>query len=411
MTAKVGQLLEHFARLAANVTGTSSAIISVSGGRAEPGMRRASHGLSHEQAIEAQYMEGVLASGPNLMVVPDLTREDAFSAMTAAAEHGCFRFLVHMKLISSGGERVGSLCLLDEHPRTGLAEAQLTALGHIASMILADRQREQRHLHLMHVANRALRVDRMLRLVSEAESCADALTSLLEALCHFHGASIGQIWQLMEPGEPLTEISRYHQDLQTGDAWQAMEPLATLQEMTTETIRRNKPHAITLSPLAVFDDSGEAGPVSFSGHVCVPIWVHQQRFGITLTFTRANAELDPVVADITSLGDTIRPALFQKVTEERMRFAAYHDDLTQLPNRLMFQERLRKAIAAARFGGGEFAVLCLDLDGFKLINDTHGHGFGDTLLVGVARRLRRTKHIFIIAPHRLGATIGARRAS
>ncbi len=351
-------------------------------------MRRASHGLSHAQVIAAQYIEDTLACGPNLRVVPDLLRENAFGAMTVAAEHGCFRFLVHLKLISSGGERVGSLCLLDEHPRAGLAEAQITSLDHIASMILADRQREQRHLHLMHVANRALRVDRMLRLVSEAESCADALTSLLEALCHFHGASVGQIWQLMEPGEPLTEISRYHQDFQTGDAWQAMEPLATLQEMTTETIRRNKPHAIILSPLAVLDESGEAGPVAFSGHVCVPIWVHRQRFGITLTFTRANAELDPVVADITSLGDTIRPALFQKVTEERMRFAAYHDDLTQLPNRLMFQERLRKAIAAARFGGGEFAVLCLDLDGFKLINDTHGHGFGDTLLVGVARRLR-----------------------
>ena len=55
-----------------------------------------------------------------------------------------------------------------------------------------------------------------------------------------------------------------------------------------------------------------------------------------------------MVADIASLGDTIRPALFQKVTEERMRFAAHHDDLTQLSNRLMFQERLRKAIAAAR---------------------------------------------------------------
>jgi diguanylate cyclase len=59
-----------------------------------------------------------------------------------------------------------------------------------------------------------------------------------------------------------------------------------------------------------------------------------------------------------------------------------------LSNRLMFQERLRKAIAASRSGKKSFALLCLDLDGFKLINDTHGHGFGDSLLVGVAQRLR-----------------------
>jgi diguanylate cyclase len=54
----------------------------------------------------------------------------------------------------------------------------------------------------------------------------------------------------------------------------------------------------------------------------------------------------------------------------------------------MFQERLRKAIAASRSAGQAFALLCLDLDGFKLINDMHGHGFGDSLLVGVAQRLR-----------------------
>jgi diguanylate cyclase (GGDEF)-like protein len=385
-----GLLMEHFARLAANVAATSAAVVSVPGRRKGHGSRRAAFGLSREQLAAIKEIEKTLEEGPDLTVVPDMTLDDRFGGRTTAFDHPRLRFLIYMRLISPGGEPVGFICMLDEAARAGLTEAQFTSLGHIASMVTADRQREQRHLHLMHVADRALRVDRMLRLVSDAGTCADALTNLLEALCHFHGAAVGQIWQLIQPGKPLLEISHYHHDEQVGAAYQAIEPLFALHEMTTEAIRRNKPHAINFSQVDTLDGPGGPEEHQFSGHVCIPIWVHQQRFGISVAFTTDNAELDSVAADIASLGDTIRPVLFQKVTEERMRFAAHHDDLTQLSNRLMFQERLRKAIAAARGAEQGFAVLCLDLDGFKLINDTRGHEIGDRLLVAVAQRLRES---------------------
>ncbi len=390
MLTHSGLLLEHFARLATNIAGTSSAIVGVLGRRNELGLRHASYGLSREQMTTIEEIEDVLDCGHSLTVIPDLTQDERFGAGTPLFERHGFRFLVHMKLISPGGERVGFLLLLDEATRPELTGEQVTTLGHIASMVMADRQREQRHLHLMHVADRALRVDRMLRLVSEAESCADALTNLLEALCHFHGAAVGQIWQLIRPDKPLVEISRYHHDHQTDYDYQSLEPLITLNEMTADAIRRNKPHAINFTQFEGFEEPVDVDGSGFTGHVCIPIWAQQQRFGISLAFTTENSNLESVVGDITSLGDTIRPALIQKVTEERMRFAAHHDDLTQLGNRLMFQERLRKAIAAARSGKQNFALLCLDLDGFKLINDTHGHGFGDSLLVGVAQRLRES---------------------
>ena len=388
MLTHSGLLLEHFARLATNVAGTSAATIGVLGRRKELEVTRAGYGLTREQLNAVQDIEPILASGPDLTVATDLAKDARFGEKAALFEQLGLHFLAYMKLISPGGERVGFICLIDRQARQELTDPQTASLGQIASMIMADRQREQRHLHLMHVADRALRVDRMLRLVSEAESCADALTNLLEALCHFHGASIGQIWQLVEPDKPLVEISRYHHDHETEFALQAIGPLVTLDEMTAEAIRRNKPHAIRFPPVEVFEGSTDAEANVFSGHVCIPIWAQQQRFGISLTFSTENVDLDSVVADIASLGDTIRPALFQKVTEERIRFAAHHDDLTQLSNRLMFQERLRKAIAASRSAGQAFALLCLDLDGFKLINDMHGHGFGDSLLVGVAQRLR-----------------------
>lgn len=388
MRTNGGLLLEHFARLATSVAGASAAVVGVLGRRRGLGPRRAAYGLSREQLTAVEEIEGILDPGPSLTVVPDVTQDDRFSAQSAAFEHPRLCFLAYMKLMSPGGERVGFICLLDENSRPELTEAQLISLGQIARMVMADRQREQRHLHLMHVAERALRVDEMLRLVSGAASCADALSKLLEALCHFHGATVGQIWQLIQPGKSLLEVNCYHQDHQIGSAYQAIEPLNALNEMTAEAIRRNKPHAIKLSRFETFEGAGDASACRFSSLVCIPIWVHQQRFGISLAFTADNLELDSVVADIASLGDTIRPALFQKVTEERMRFAAHHDDLTQLSNRLMFQESLRKAIAAARSVEQKFAVLCLDLDGFKQVNDTRGHEIGDRLLVGVAQRLR-----------------------
>ncbi len=78
----------------------------------------------------------------------------------------------------------------------------------------------------------------------------------------------------------------------------------------------------------------------------------------------------------------------RKVLEERLRYQALHDPLTDLPNRALLLDRLGQALARAARRRKKVAVLFMDLDNFKRVNDSLGHEAGDRLLVEVARRLR-----------------------
>jgi diguanylate cyclase (GGDEF)-like protein/PAS domain S-box-containing protein len=86
---------------------------------------------------------------------------------------------------------------------------------------------------------------------------------------------------------------------------------------------------------------------------------------------------------------TVEDITERKVTEERVQFLAYYDALTGLPNRTLLQDLWTKALASARRQKGKVALLFLDLDGFKTINDSLGHSFGDSFLQAVAERLKR----------------------
>lgn len=78
----------------------------------------------------------------------------------------------------------------------------------------------------------------------------------------------------------------------------------------------------------------------------------------------------------------------RKITEDEIRLMAFHDPLTLLPNRRMLLERMSQAMATSKRSGLYGALMFLDLDNFKSLNDTHGHEVGDLLLIEVAKRLK-----------------------
>jgi diguanylate cyclase (GGDEF)-like protein/PAS domain S-box-containing protein len=94
---------------------------------------------------------------------------------------------------------------------------------------------------------------------------------------------------------------------------------------------------------------------------------------------------DPAVGGLVL---NMRDVTVRKVLEDELRHQAFHDSLTGLANRPLFEDRLAHAIAIATRGGRAFAVLFLDLDDFKTINDSLGHARGDDLLRAVASRIR-----------------------
>jgi diguanylate cyclase (GGDEF)-like protein len=98
--------------------------------------------------------------------------------------------------------------------------------------------------------------------------------------------------------------------------------------------------------------------------------------------------LEELANDLAYGIETLRTRIEHAEAEKKLEFLAHHDILTGLPNRLLLRDRYEQAIAQADRAHSGVAVLFLDLDNFKQVNDTLGHNYGDQLLVRVVERLR-----------------------
>jgi diguanylate cyclase (GGDEF)-like protein/PAS domain S-box-containing protein len=161
--------------------------------------------------------------------------------------------------------------------------------------------------------------------------------------------------------EAQTGYSR--EELLTMDFWEVIHPSSREQVKKRGLARQRGESVPTRYEVKLLTKSGEERWVDF--------------MAATIEFDGEPAVLGTAF-DITE----------RKQAEETIRHLAYHDGLTGLPNRTLFEDRLTVTLAQARRKKGIAAVMFLDLDRFKVVNDTVGHAMGDQLLQSVAERLR-----------------------
>ncbi|HEX9626987.1 MAG TPA: EAL domain-containing protein [Acidiferrobacterales bacterium] len=125
-----------------------------------------------------------------------------------------------------------------------------------------------------------------------------------------------------------------------------------------------------------------------AGNVYRNVLINRRKDGSVYYEEKTITPLRGEDGSITHFVSTAKDITERMQTQERLQYLAYHDVLTELPNRMLLMDRLEHALARVRWTGRQLAVLFLDLDRFKVINDTLGHDFGDRLLQVMAARLR-----------------------
>lgn len=232
------------------------------------------------------------------------------------------------------------------------------------------------------------------RLLSDAQSAGEVMPKIIQAICESLGFACGARMLRDEHGQVISCAETW-----SLPAAETMDFVAAgLQPMQAEPaafalIRRvwDSCEPVWITDALAGERSGQttrataAGPHGAFGF---PILFGNTILGVMAFFSRTNHPPEEVsLQSVRAIGAQIGQFMARKQAEERVHHLAHFDELTGLPNRSMFNQRLGHALAQARRSDRPLAVLFIDLDRFKNINDTLGHEAGDRVLEEVARRL------------------------
>ena len=253
---------------------------------------------------------------------------------------------------------------------------------------IADRKQEELRRTMEHAVTRAL---------AGEDSLVKLFPVVIRDICQNMGWEFGVAWVW----------DREVQGLKVCATWGADAP--EVQEFVADSMQRTiKPKAgeqlglirrtysageavwiSNVSPAQGFRRANLIWSAGLRGAFAFPLLRGTEVVGVMEFYHRGTHEPEKaLIGTAQSIGRQIGQYMGRREAEEALKFVAGHDGLTRLPNRMMFNQRLEHALALAQRGGNQLAVLFIDLDRFKVINDTLGHEAGDALLCEVAERLK-----------------------
>jgi len=266
---------------------------------------------------------------------------------------------------------------------------------------VSERKRAERQREMEHAVTRVL---------AQATSIADAMRRVLQTMCEGFDWVCGAHWQWDEKTEMLRIAEAWHGSGEEIEAFVA-ESRASANEapawsgtapgIQTGGVVRSVWYsggAVWIPDVAQRADfrrglaATRAGLRSAFGF---PILAEGQPLGVMEFYSYGSRQPDEALLQIVrAIGSQIGQFIQRKQaeaalreSEEQLRQIAHYDNLTGLPNRVLFYDRLKQALSQARRNQWTMAVMFLDLDRFKNVNDTLGHGAGDRLLKQVSERL------------------------
>jgi diguanylate cyclase (GGDEF)-like protein/PAS domain S-box-containing protein len=304
--------------------------------------------------------------------IRELFRE---TVVTGAGKRTEFRFVL----------QDGSIRYIESESR-GIRDAS----GKVSKVVLVSRDVSER--------KRAEQRERMehavTRVLAESDTLADAIPRIIQAICETLNWDCGARWSLDEREKAIVRVEKWSIPDEAIAEFAERAREVTLEPAHRGLVRQvwvsGTPHWIPdVGNDQTFTRARSAAQAGLHGAFAFPILAGNVTLGVLEFFSREIRNPDPSLLQMVRvIGSQIGQFMARKQAEENLLYVATHDTLTGLPNRYMFNQRFAHALNSAQRYRKTMALLFLDLDRFKFINDTLGHPFGDRLLVEVASRLR-----------------------
>ncbi|MGZ8155966.1 MAG: bifunctional diguanylate cyclase/phosphodiesterase, partial [Burkholderiales bacterium] len=278
-----------------------------------------------------------------------------------------------------------------QHDAVVYKAAYASSNGKVAGLIgtiidISERKRVERRQAMEHAVTRVL---------ADAESLDIAVPKIIQTICEAMGWHYGDRYVLEPEAGVFRCLESWAADTPEIQAFaravsnRVVTSDATGNGLVRRTLRECRP--VWISDMAKEDGLRRKdllAQAGLHGAFAFPLTAGSQVLGVMEFFHRDVREPDATLIEVAeSIGRQIGQFVVRMQVEQAVKFVAMHDALTGLPNRVMFNERLEHAIANAKRNKRQLAVMFIDLDRFKIINDTLGHESGDILLREVARRI------------------------